>query len=125
MISGAEVNPAVNVQSELSQVVAGGLRIEISVRRAMTTIALRGEWDLAAQREIRRAIDDALADPPERLVLDLSGLSFTDASGLHGAIELARRATAMNVPLAIVPGPRAVQRVFEVCQVNELPWVDE
>ena len=111
-----------NVVSDMSQAFVYGLQIEVRVRGTTTTIALRGEWDLAGQPGIRRAIGDVLADPPERLVLDLSGLCFMDAGGLRSTVELARRAAAMNVSLSIVPGPRAVQRIFDLCQVSGLPW---
>lgn len=59
------------------------------------------------------------------MVLDLSRLSFIDSSGLHVTIELQRRAIRQNIRLVIIPGPRAVQRLFEICQLTEtLPFAN-
>ncbi len=68
-------------------------------------------------------MSDAFAAQPEWLVLDLAGLTFMDATGVHLAIDTHNRASAESVHLVIVPGPRSVQRVFEVCGVAEtLPF---
>jgi anti-anti-sigma factor len=108
-------------QSEL----LGGLQIVVSEQGATTVIALEGEWDLAQQPATRDAVRKALERPPERLVLDLSRLSFIDSSGVHGVIDLSMRAARQGIGLAIIPGPRAVQRVFELCGLTErLPFID-
>jgi anti-sigma B factor antagonist len=91
----------------------------------MTTIALHGEWDLAAGPAVDQAVRDALAAEPGQIVLDLNGLRFIDAFGLHGTVAIAERCAAVSVRLTIVRGPRAVQRVFEVCGLTErLPFSD-
>jgi anti-anti-sigma factor len=70
------------------------------------------------------AISQALEPRPECLVLDLSQLTFIDSSGIHTAIELAKRTRAENVRMVIVPGPRQVQRVFEICGLTDvLPFL--
>ncbi len=102
-------------------------RLDILIRRqgTTTTIGLIGEWDLAQQRIAHEAIHKALDDRPENLVLDLSGLSFIDSSGLHVTIELQKRAIRQNIRLVIISGPRAVQRLFEICQLTEtLPFAN-
>ncbi len=63
---------------------------------------------------------------PERVVLDLSRLDFIDSSGLHATIELAHRLAAQDIGLVIVPGCRAVQRLFEITGLTErLPFIDK
>jgi anti-anti-sigma factor len=100
--------------------------LEIVVRHqgTTTTIAVRGEWDLAEQHGARQAIQSALAGAPECLVLDLSQLTFIDSTGIHVALELAKRSIQQNVRLVIVPGPPAVQRPFEILQLTDaLPFL--
>lgn len=115
-----------SVQSdEFSEVLAGGLQIALIKRGKTTTIALQGEWDLAERPAVDQAIRAAFADRPEQIVLDLSRLSFIDSTGIHGTVALAQRSAALNVRMAIVRGPRGVQRVFEVCQLTaRLPFID-
>jgi anti-anti-sigma factor len=101
-----------------------GLAIVLSEHGTATTIVLEGEWDLAQQRATREAIHAALDRSPDSVVLDLSGVSFIDSSGLHVLVALNKRADSENIRLAIVPGPRPVQRLFEVCGLLDvLPFV--
>ena len=101
-----------------------GLRIAVSALGATSTIGLEGAWNLAGESAASQAIAKTLERSPELLVLDLSRLAFIDASGIQAAIQLSARSHAENFQLAIVPGPRAVQRVFDICHVTEaLPFV--
>src|SRR5581483_10229646 len=104
----------------------GGLRILVREQGTTIAIEMAGEWDLAARDAAREAIARALAGRPECVLLDLSQLEFIDSSGVHVTIELAERSAAESVRLVIIPGPRAVQRVFEVTGLLErLPFIDE
>lgn len=102
-----------------------GLRIAVSEQPTTTTIAFAGEWDLAQRETTRHVVCRALARQPGRLVLDLGDLSFIDSSGVHVVTELAERAARLKIELAIVPGPKVVQRIFEICQLTErLPFAN-
>lgn len=101
-------------------------RIDASEQGATSTIELHGEWDLAQQSAITDAIAQALDRRPACLVLDLSQLSFIDSSGIHAVISTRKRCAAQATHLVIVPGPRAVQRVFEICGlIDVLPFADD
>jgi hypothetical protein len=53
-------------------------------------------------------------------------LAFIDSSGIHVMIELSERAARQECRLLICPGPRAVQRVFELCGLTtRLPFVGD
>lgn len=97
-----------------------GLDITVLQQGTTTTIALNGEWDLAQQPATREAIRHALDAEPECIVLDLSRLSFIDSTGLHATIELHQRCAQHAIRLVIIPGPRTVQRPFEICQLTEI-----
>ena len=100
-------------------------RISASEQGTTSTIELEGEWDLAQQAASTDAIDHALDRRPACLVLDLSQLSFIDSSGVHVLINAHKRCAAQATHLVIIPGPRAVQRVFEICGLIErLPFAD-
>jgi anti-sigma B factor antagonist len=110
---------AVDTRTDIEDLTIVGLWIVVSQQGATTTIALDGEWDLAEQEKMRYAVRDALARQPDRVVLDLGRLTFIDSSGIHGVVELARRAARRNIDLVVIPGPRAVRRLFELCQLSE------
>jgi anti-anti-sigma factor len=110
---------AVSAQTHLHGRLADGLRILVTDQGTTTTIALDGEWDLAQQEAARHAIHRALVRQPERVVLDLTRLTFTDSTGIHGVLELARAAARLRISFVVIPGPRAVQRLFELCGLSK------
>jgi anti-sigma B factor antagonist len=102
-----------------------GLQIVSSEQGATSTIELEGEWDLAQQAATTDAITQVLYRRPACVVVDLSQLSFIDSSGIHVLINTRNRCAAQATHLVIIPGPRAVQRVFEICGlIDTLPFAD-
>lgn len=112
---------AVYAQADLGYGLAFGLQIVLSDTgtTTTTTVTLEGEWDLAEQYVARDVIQAALERNPRRVVLDLSRLTFMDSTGIHGVIELAQDAARLKIELVVIPGPRAVQRLFEICQLTD------
>jgi anti-anti-sigma factor len=115
-----------STQAEFSDALLAGLRITITEQGPETTLALDGEWDLGEADVTRRAVRAALDRQPARLVLDLRRLSFIDSSGVHILMDLVRRAGRLKIALAIVPGPPAVQRIFDICELTaRLPFTSD
>ena len=84
-------------------------------------IALAGEFDLSGTAKV----EPVLREPGVgRRLLDLRRLTFMDSSGLRLILSANAAARREGWSLQIVPGPPAVQRVFEICGVrDELPFV--
>lgn len=90
---------------------------------ATRTLVFGGEWDLATS-DAAHAVDQALDRGPECLVLDLTRVSFIDASAVHELLDVHERCAAKGTRLQIVPARPSVQRVFDLCRVSEtLPFV--
>jgi anti-sigma B factor antagonist len=83
-------------------------------------VALSGELDVATSE----GLADQMTGPPGSLiVLDLSGLTFMDSSGI-GAIHAARRLTIKNGGTLVVSRPSAqVHRVLEITGLDT--WVTD
>lgn len=91
-----------------------------------TVIQLAGECDLAQRDKLRRVIDDVFGSNPECVILDLSGLSFIDSTGIQAVLDVSKQADRKGVRLSICHGPPSVQRVFEVCGLTgRLPFVSD
>jgi anti-sigma B factor antagonist len=85
-------------------------------------LVLSGELDMAAIPELRRRLSEG-AGEFECLVVEMSGLTFLDSTGIHFLLDLHARAERDGWLLRIVPGPPEVQRVLEIAGVAEvLPW---
>lgn len=87
------------------------------------TSSLEGELDIAGVPAVEHELERAEAAGAWTVVLDLRMLRFIDTSGLRVVVLAHRRRPG---GLAVVSGPRAVQRVFEICGLaQQLPFVDE
>jgi anti-sigma B factor antagonist len=88
-------------------------------------VQLRGELDMATVAAFERVLARAEALSPRPLVLDLRALEFLDSSGLFAVIKASERAKTDGQRLVIVPGPSAVQYLFEVTMLDQrLEFVD-
>lgn len=86
-------------------------------------VILVGELDLATASELRGHLASLEGAGVDRIVLDLSGLSFLDSQGLKAILEASRRAPEAGYQLVLVPGPPSVQRIFEITGTrNRLPF---
>ncbi|HWF24848.1 MAG TPA: STAS domain-containing protein [Solirubrobacteraceae bacterium] len=106
-----------------TDVQAPGLRVALRAQGTTTTMDVEGEWGMAERDATIRALEQALARRPECLVLDLSGVTFIDSSGIHVVVIAAKRCAEEDVRIVIIPGPPHVHRVFEICQLTtQLPF---
>ncbi len=84
----------------------------------------RGSLDVAAAPVLDAQLRELRDAGFRRLVVDLSGLAFMDSSGLRLLLGWNDEAGRDGFELAVVPGPPAVQRVFELTGATELlPFV--
>lgn len=87
-------------------------------------IGLRGELDLATVPIFESALDELDFSSIRSVALDLAELAFIDVSGMRAILRLHEICVAHSVALSIRPGPRAVQRVFELTYTRSfLPFV--
>ena len=79
-----------------------GLTAEVSTHGTRTIVALAGEIDLSNHVALRGALNDLITNGSVDLVLDLTGVTFMDSTGLGALIGTRRRVHAFQGSLAIV-----------------------
>jgi anti-sigma B factor antagonist len=79
-----------------------------------TVLALSGELDIASAPGLEQALDEFGASMPRRLVIDLTDVTFMDSTGLRALLLARQRGEDGDHELSLRPGPRQVQRVFEL-----------
>lgn len=79
-------------------------------------LEVRGELSMRTREPLAEALDEALEDDCEQIVLDLSDLDAIDLAGLDTILVAHLRAGDELKPLVIVPGPPQVQRVLDGAQ---------
>jgi anti-sigma B factor antagonist len=102
------------------------LEVETRKGEGLAHVVLRGELDLSTVDKVEKALAVLHEGDDEVLVLDLSGLSFLDSTGLRLMVTADQRAQKEGRRLVIVKGPDTVQRVFSITKLDEtLEMVDD
>lgn len=81
-------------------------------------IAVSGELDIVSVPAFEAVVADLDLESAHRVVLDLDRLEFIDAVGLHAVLALHAACIETSATLTILPGPRQVQRVFELTGID-------
>jgi anti-anti-sigma factor len=82
--------------------------------------AIAGEVDISNARDLEAAIAAELGSDDDGLVLDLGGLTFLDAAGVHLLYRLSERASRFAVVIADDSPPR---RVLDLSGTRPQSWV--
>ena len=89
------------------------------------TICLSGELDLANTEGVQRELQRVEATDVEAIIVDLSGLTFMDSSGVRLVVSADARSRADSDRLTLLRGPASVQRVFALSGFEDrLPFAD-
>lgn len=85
------------------------------------TLRLMGELDHAAAQTVMPGIEDAVEEYlPRRCVLDLSGVSFMDSSGIAVILKTDRLLRQTGGVLALSGVPGQVRRVLDVAGLTKI-----
>jgi anti-sigma B factor antagonist len=98
------------------------LEVEARTHRRTALVALRGELDLATAPQVAEVLDGLAPDAGgvRHIVLDLRGLTFMDASGLHELVRQNNHARQNRHNLAVVRGREAIDRRLTLTAADEI-----
>jgi anti-anti-sigma factor len=105
---------------ELEQ--AAPFEVRTTVRLPVVVVAVSGELDAAVTAHLQRAVDEALARSPERLVLDVRDLRFLDSHGVACLVAVRKAARTHGAELSVVTGvsDAPALRLLELAGVSAL-----
>lgn len=84
-----------------------------------TLIEICGEADITSSGLLRSALEDAAAERPVMLLLDLRGLRFMDSSALHVILRVNRSLDREGGVLALVAPGEAVARTLSLTAADQ------
>jgi anti-anti-sigma factor len=101
-------------------------RCDVSPERDAARVSAVGALDMATAPLLATTIEELHEAGFKHLILDLSRLDFLDSSGLRLILETDAAARADGFSIELIPGPPAVQRVFEVTGMRDrLPFTGD
>jgi anti-sigma B factor antagonist len=95
------------------------LAIEVTNQPSHSLVSLTGECDVTNSHLLRNIGQGYVPADAHLAVIDLSGLRFMDASGVHGLVD-ARDSLAANGTALVLAAPQpAVARMFTLTGLGE------
>jgi anti-sigma B factor antagonist len=88
-------------------------------RDGIAVLELSGELVFETARKVERELRALEERRPDRLAIDLRGLSMIDSTGLALVVSADARARAEGRRLVVVEGPDPVQRVFRMTRLDD------
>ena len=97
------------------------LRVDVHHEGASARLVVRGEIDIATAPRFAAAFERALEGAPERIVIDCSGLTFLDSSGIQVLVaawdQMKDRA---GMPVVLREVSPVIQQVLVACGIRDL-----
>ncbi len=88
-------------------------------------LRVRGDLDLASAPVLAAKLEAARQTGSD-VVVDLEQVEFMDCAGLHVLLDAVRGGSARQARIWVTPGPRQVQKLFELTGAGETlqiaPW---
>jgi anti-anti-sigma factor len=91
----------------------------VVVHDGETTVVLVGELDMASSPDLAKVLETVVENGPTEVVLDFSGLSFIDSSGLAVLVAAQKTMGEHGRHLSVQSARRHALRVFEIAGLQE------
>ena len=95
------------------------MSLEIACGADSTTVVVAGDVDMGSKALFEEAMDH-LGPEVGKLVVDLSGVTFIDSTGLSMLVRLHRACIANGGSLVVADPSEPVRRLFEISKVDEV-----
>lgn len=94
------------------------LRISTRTENGTATVAVIGELDIATAPDLSSHLDGVLLGRHQRILIDLSGVSFIAASGLGLLVTVRLRAERQHTALVLTGLSPTVQRLLKITKLD-------
>ena len=90
------------------------LRIEVADTTSPTTVVLTGEIDIATSRRVREALIAISNSGENKVVVDMTNVTFMDSTGLAALVGPLKRFRSMNGQIVLRGPTGSVRKVLEL-----------
>lgn len=99
---------------------AQGITVSVSERDGWSVVEVAGEIDLLTSPTLRRHLVELTVADHHDIVLDLSGVTFFDSSGLSAIVGGLKLVRNQHGQLRIAGAVRRVAKVFEIAGLSRM-----
>lgn len=86
----------------------------------ITVIAPEGEIDLHSSAVVKEQLEPLIAEKQPKVIVDLSGVSYLDSSGLAVFIEAMQRVQAYGGMFALCGLREGVRHIFAIARLDQV-----
>ena len=83
-------------------------------------VEVTGEVNLAHSNVFQEDLANIVAEKPQRLVLDLTGVTYMDSSGIASLVKMLSRAKAIGASMHLVGMSDRVRSLFEITRLDHV-----
>jgi anti-sigma B factor antagonist len=94
--------------------------VTVSENPGVPVLAVRGEIDVASAPEFHASLSDLIGKGSEVVVVDLSGVSFIDSSGLGALVGAEKEMRAAGHELRLVVTQPQITRLLDLTGLSEI-----
>lgn len=94
------------------------IKIESSHYEGAAVLAPKGDVDMNVSPILREALRHALLDRPERLIVDMTSVSYMDSSGVATLVEAMKIARTAGTRLVLCAMNDRVRGIFEIARLD-------
>lgn len=95
------------------------MNCEIREERGVAIVALSGDVDLESSPKVRTALLDCVG-MKRAVVVDMSGVSYIDSSGVASLVEAYQTAKKSETSFALAEVSQAAMRVLELARLDRV-----
>src|SRR5438094_8666730 len=88
--------------------------------RLYNIVPLKGEIDLHVSPTVTAALNDVIDKKPERLVVDLSDVSYIDSAGLAALIQAMQKVEGYGGKFMLAGLQETVRSIFEISRLDQV-----
>jgi anti-anti-sigma factor len=104
------------------QGIVSRFRLQQAVCGGVHSLLLAGELDLASAPDLVKTAAHIPMDASAALVLNLRKVTFIDCAGIRAILAVQEICAQQGCGFSLVPGRAHVQRLFELCKLDHLPF---
>jgi anti-sigma B factor antagonist len=90
------------------------------VQDRSNVLPLKGEIDLHVSPSITASLNEMIDKKPERLVVDLSAVSYIDSAGLAALIQAMQKVEAYGGKFRLAGLQETVRSIFEISRLDQV-----
>ena len=96
------------------------MQIDTRVSDGIAVVSVAGELDIQSSPELAAHLNAPEASAAAHLIVDLTGVSFLDSSGLGTLVAVNRAVTARGARMTLA-GPRSnIDRILRISRMSEI-----